>query len=322
MDTTVDFSPYRADGKLYGFVCVVTGAAQPVGRAIIEELAAHGAASIYACDKTASDETFKPLVTKVHQEHPNTRIIPYPFNVAKEEETLVLIDELLNAFGRLDIWVSSAGLLGPPSINETTPADLQRCFEAHSMAPFFALKYAPPAMAKLTEKQSYPNAAPKSQKYGSIIVISSVASTYGGCWGPCYTMAAHAALGVVKAGVAVLKGSGVRINCISPGQIDVGLDLNGVRVLCFPKLSRTVLISVAIQVDMKGMNSQFPPAVLQGKEASEASVGLERPGSPQEVARVAGFLASGFSSYITGANLVVDGGSSAMNPLTIPLGKA
>ncbi|OLN88485.1 3-oxoacyl-[acyl-carrier-protein] reductase 4 [Colletotrichum chlorophyti] len=275
MDTTVDFSPYRPDGKLYGFVCVVTGAAQPVGQAIIEELA--------ACDKTASDQMFKSLVTKVHDEHPNTKIIPYPFNVAKEEETLVLIDELLNAFGRLDIWVSSAGLLGPPSINDTTPADLQRCFEAHSMAPFFALKYAPPAMAKLTEKQSYPNAAPKSQKYGSIIVISSVASTYGGCWGPCYTMAAHAALGVVKAGVVALKGTGVRINCISPGQVDVGLDLNG---------------------------------------ASEANIGLERPGHPREVARVAGFLASGFSSYITGANLIVDGGASAMNPLTIPLGKA
>ncbi|GKT42189.1 3-oxoacyl-[acyl-carrier-protein] reductase FabG [Colletotrichum spaethianum] len=270
MDLTADFSPYRADGKLYGFVCVVTGAAQPVGRAIVEELA--------VCDKTTSDETFKSLVTKVHQEHPNTKVIPYPFNVAKEEETLVLIDELLNAFGRLDIWVSSAGLLGPPSIAETTPADLQRCFEAHSMAPFFALKYAPPAMAKLTEKQAYPNAAPKTQKYGSIIVISSVAS-----WGPSYTMSAYGALGVVKAGVAVLKGTGVRINCISPGQIDVGLDLNGL---------------------------------------SEASIGLERPGSPQEVARVAGFLASGFSSYITGANLVVDGGSSAMNPLTVPLGKA
>jgi len=33
------FSPYRADGKLYGFVCVVTGAQQPVGQAIIRELA-------------------------------------------------------------------------------------------------------------------------------------------------------------------------------------------------------------------------------------------------------------------------------------------
>jgi hypothetical protein len=33
------FSPYRADGKLYGFVCVVTGAHQPVGKAIAVELA-------------------------------------------------------------------------------------------------------------------------------------------------------------------------------------------------------------------------------------------------------------------------------------------
>jgi len=121
----------------------------------------------------------------------------------------------------------------------TTPADLQKCFEANSMSPFFALKYGPPAMAKMTSKRNYPNAAPKDQKYGSIVVVSSVASTYGGeylrqprqprhqkqqlyirilqrdtdhtlakpgCWGPCYTMTSHAALGVVRAGVTALKG--------------------------------------------------------------------------------------------------------------------
>jgi len=103
------------------------------------------------------------------------------------------------------------------------------------MAPFFALKYAPPAMGKTTPKQAYPNAAPKDQKYGSIIVVSSVASTYGGCWGPAFTMASHAALGVVRAGVAVLKGTGVRINCISPGQIDVGVDLQGVGLIPLPE---------------------------------------------------------------------------------------
>ncbi len=48
------------------------------------------------------------------------------------------------------------------------------------MSPFFALKYGPPAMGKLASKGSYPNAAPKDQRYGSIIVVSSVASTYGG----------------------------------------------------------------------------------------------------------------------------------------------
>ena len=87
---------------------------------------------------------------------------------------------MLNAWGRLDVWVTSSGLLGPPSIDATTPEDLQKCFEANSLAPFFALKYAPPAMGKLTPKGQYPNAAPKDAKYGSIVVVSSVASTYGG----------------------------------------------------------------------------------------------------------------------------------------------
>ncbi|KAH6648289.1 hypothetical protein BKA67DRAFT_522132 [Truncatella angustata] len=300
MDTTEDFSPYRSDGKLYGFVCVVTGAAQPVGQAIIHELAAHGAASIFACDRVnTTTGSFDKLVEDIGKEFPNSKVIPYPYNVASQEETLVLIDDVLNAFGRLDVWVSSSGLLGPPSIAATTPDDLQKCFEAHSMAPFFALKYAPAAMAKLTAKGSYPNAAPKTQKYGSIIVISSVASIHGGCWGPCYTLASHAALGVVKAGVATLKGTGVRINCISPGQIDVGVNLQG--------------------FDMQGMTSQFPPASLQKSEMQKTTIGLERAGTAQEVARVAGFLASGFSSYVTGANMIVDGGASVMNPLTIPI---
>jgi len=292
------FSPYRADGKLYGFICVVTGAGQPVGQAIIQELAAHGAACIYACDKSDASK-FSSLIDEVARHSPNTKVIPYPFNVAKEEEILGLIDDVLNLWGRLDIWVCSSGLLGPPSIDATTPTDLQKCFEVNSMAPFFALKYAPPAMQKTTPKQAYPNAAPKNQKYGSIIVVSSVASTYGGCWGPCYTMSSHAALGVVRAGVAVLKGSGVRINCISPGQIDVGVDLQG--------------------FDMRGMNAQFPPSSLQSRETQKKDIGLERSGLPIEVARVAGFLASAFSSYITGANLVVDGGASVMNPLTVPI---
>lgn len=93
-----------------------------------------------------------------------------------------------------------------------------------------------------------------------------------GCWGPCYTMSSHAALGVVRAGVAVLKGekdrfsplearggidssetgSGVRINCISPGQIDIGVDLHN--------------------FDMRGMTSQLPPANLQSKEVLRCKI--------------------------------------------------
>jgi NAD(P)-dependent dehydrogenase (short-subunit alcohol dehydrogenase family) len=152
------------------------------------------------------------------------------------------------------------------------------------MAPFLALKYAPAAMKKTTPKGTYANAAPKDAAYGSIIVVVSSASSSsppdaaGANVGPGFTIAAHAALGVVRAGVGALKGSGVRINCVSAGGI-----------------------------------------VAEGSSAAGESEkgGLERLGSPMEVARVVGFLSSGFSSYITGSNVVVDGGACVMGSLGV-----
>ena len=198
-----------------------------------------GAACVYACSPTLDpsngqsasiknfDSASAELAADVNKEYPNTKVIGYPLDIANEQDTLGLIDDVLNACGRLDVWVCAAGWLGPASIEKTGPRELQRGWEANGLAPFFALRYAPAAMAKLCSKGSYPNAAPKDVAYGSIVVVSSVASTYGGesmtdvhfgnfgnsadvaslgCWGPCFTMSSHAALGVVRAGVAVLKG--------------------------------------------------------------------------------------------------------------------
>ncbi|KAL5372640.1 hypothetical protein DPSP01_013348 [Paraphaeosphaeria sporulosa] len=293
-------NPYRSDGKLYGFVCVVTGATQPVGKAIVAELATHGAACIYACSSSESDP-YDALVSSMASQFPNTKVIPYPYHATSEEATLGLIDDVLNAWGRLDVWTSSTGLLGSPSITATGPADLLAAFETNAMPAFFALKYAPAAMTKTTtQRGNYPNAAPKDVPYGSIVVVSSVAATYGGCWGPSFTMSSHAALGVVRAGVAVLKGTGVRINAVTAGQIDVGVDLE----------------AAGLEELEKG---QFPPVTLQSVETQKRVVGLERAGRPEEVGRVVGFLASGFSSYVTGAEIRVDGGASVMNPLTVPV---
>lgn len=67
--------------------------------------------------------------------------------------------------------------------------------------------------------------------YGSIIVVSSTASIYGGMWGPAYTMTQHAVLGLVKSSVVQLKGTGIRINIVSNGTIDMGIELSKVRGL-------------------------------------------------------------------------------------------
>ena len=59
---------------------------------------------------------------------------------------------------------------------------------------------------------------------------------------------------------------------------------------------------------------------LQNAEHIKETIPLERPGEPEEVAKVVGFLASGFSSYVQGANIVIDGGKLLVNALSECLG--
>lgn len=177
------------------------------------------------------------------------------------------------------MWVCASVTPGPKSVASTTPADLTSSFEHNALSPFFALKYAPAAMQKMTAKGLYSNASPKDQSYGSIVVVTSTACEKA-VDGPAFTMSCHAALGVVRSGVSVLKGSGVRINAISHS----GIDMRG-------------------EVKATNGNGTVPVA---GKGARD------RVGSPAEVGRVVGFLASGFSSYITGSNIKVDGGEGVL----------
>ena len=77
----------------------MTGATYSIGRAVIHELAAHGAAVVYACSSEPTND-FASLVDEVNSQYGGTKVIGYPFKQADEEGTLALIDDVLNAWGR------------------------------------------------------------------------------------------------------------------------------------------------------------------------------------------------------------------------------
>ncbi|GAO52647.1 hypothetical protein G7K_6719-t1 [Saitoella complicata NRRL Y-17804] len=266
-------SPYHPQGKLYGFVCVVTGAGpkNAIGYSTVLELAAHGVAVIYAIDTTLPN--LDALVSACASTSPNTKILGVELDVNGEQGHLELIDDILNLWGRLDVWVSTSTALGPGHLTSTGPGGLTETMVAEAVAPFWAVKWAPGAMKKVCSKRDYPNAAPKKSSFGSIIVVTHTASQVAGPWGPALVMASHAALGVVRSGCRELAGTGVRINAISAGVIE--------------------------------HRGREEAAVVKG-------VPLMRAGKPEEVGKVVGFLASGFSSYVNGANIVVDGGATAV----------
>lgn len=68
---------------------------------MVHELAAHGAACIYACSSSPSDD-YASLAEEVNKQFPSTKVIGYPFKLANEEDTLALIDDVLNAWGRYE----------------------------------------------------------------------------------------------------------------------------------------------------------------------------------------------------------------------------
>ena len=124
--------------------------------------------------------------------------------------------------------------------------------------------------------------------------MGSTASTLGGSppgvGGPAETMAAHAALGVVRSGVEALGGTtAVRVNYISMGEVG--------------------------EEDEEREGEVGPSSVREGEGTGKGEgtgMGASKKGTPTEVARVVGFLASAFSAFVNGSNIVVDGGATAV----------
>jgi 3alpha(or 20beta)-hydroxysteroid dehydrogenase len=117
---------------------------------------------------------------------------------------------------------------------------------------------------------------------GSIVNISSTAGLEGVAGLVAYVASKFAILGMTRTAAIELAGAGIRVNAILPGGIDTPMGRG----------------------DMEGFEEV-------DTEAAYASIPLKRIGKPEEVARLALYLASDESSYCTGSQFVVDGGLTA-----------
>jgi 3alpha(or 20beta)-hydroxysteroid dehydrogenase len=116
---------------------------------------------------------------------------------------------------------------------------------------------------------------------GSIINVSSVAGLMGTPYLTAYAAGKWAVRGMTKAVAKELAASGVRVNSLHPGQIDT---------------------------DMHTRQRERTPELI---DRLVAGIPMRRIGDPQEVADAAVFLAADESGYVTGSELVIDGGVSA-----------
>jgi 3alpha(or 20beta)-hydroxysteroid dehydrogenase len=115
---------------------------------------------------------------------------------------------------------------------------------------------------------------------GSIINLSSVAGLMGSPYLTAYAAGKWAVRGMTKVAAKELAPAGIRVNSLHPGQIDT---------------------------DMNARQREQTPELI---ERLIAAIPMKRIGDPNEIAAAAVFLASDESSYMTGSELVIDGGAS------------
>ena len=190
------FSPYRADGKLYGFVCVVTGANQPVSSAIAVGLAGIHQYPQKSNSGLALGQLHSPwrnlhLYLYLHLHllilRPSPRTSAKRIPTPKSSTTLTLsppnkAHSPSSTKPSIPGAVLTSGSARPASLTHppSTPQRLPTCRNALSQLHDALLRtqIAPACYGE----DNYPNAAPKDQRYSSIVVVSSTVSPYGGCW--------------------------------------------------------------------------------------------------------------------------------------------
>ena len=128
-------------------------------------------------------------------------------------------------------------------------------------------------------------ALPLIRDGGTIVLISSVAAFKGIPRYTAYSATKASVRSFVRTWTAELKNRGIRVNAISPGAIDTPI------------------------IDAQAPTKEGADAI---RESFKAATPLNRLGRPEEIASAALFLASDESSYVAGADLVVDGGLSAL----------
>jgi NAD(P)-dependent dehydrogenase (short-subunit alcohol dehydrogenase family) len=269
-------------GRLNGRVAFVTGAASGIGRAAAIALAREGA-HVMLTDIDAEGGRDTRTMIEIAGGSAQFR----GQDVTEEPRWAELIERTLTLFGRLDILVNNAGIgIGVP-ITEMSLEQWNRQLAINMTGVFLGMKHGIPAMRQPKPEGDY--------RGGSIINISSVAGLVGSAGLTAYS-ATKGGVRLFSKAVAMecaAAGDGIRVNSVHPGIIDTAI---------WGKIDAGGIISANIPA---GSNINPVDAV------AAAGTPLGFAGLPSDIADGIVFLASDESRYMTGSELVIDGGWTA-----------
>ncbi|KAF8083679.1 hypothetical protein N665_0759s0029 [Sinapis alba] len=207
-------------------------------------------------------------------------------DVTVEEQVAKAVETVVARHGKLDVLLNSAGIscsISPPSIADLDMDIYDKVMRLNVRGTVLGIKHATRAMIPAGS--------------GSILCLSSISGLMGGLGPHAYSISKLTIPGVVKTVAGELCKHSIRINCISPAGIPTPLTLRMFReVFTGHNIPDEELVAI---VNAGGE--------LKGEKCEES-----------DVAKAALYLASDDAKFVTGHNLVVDGGFTCFKSLNLP----
>lgn len=194
---------------LTGRVALVTGSTKGIGRAVVERLAAAGAA-VAVTARTAGD--VEAAVDEIREAY-DVEVFGKPCDVRRPDNCRELVDATVEALGGLDILVNNAGVGIFAPIQEMSDDDWLKQIETNLHGVFHCSKAAVPALLESDDAW--------------IVNIGSLAgrNTFKGGTG--YNASKFGLLGMTEAMMLDLRHDGIRVSLIMPGSVDTSFSHPG-----------------------------------------------------------------------------------------------
>jgi 3-oxoacyl-[acyl-carrier protein] reductase len=245
-------------------IILITGAASGLGRSLAESIASRGA--VVLANYHNQEQEANELLLMLRRWNSRSQI--YKADVSNCQEVSSMFSKITDSYGQLDGLVNCAGTVDFQKLESSDISSIDRQIKVNLMGTIYTVREAIPLLRR--------------SRRGAIVNIASLAAHIGQEASAPYAASKGGVIAFSKSCAVELASANIRVNSISPGIIDTGIELNN-------------LDPSQIKANRKRLLGRIP---------------LKRMGKPEEVASLIEFLLSENATYITGQDIIIDGGWS------------